>query len=124
MLSMEETSLLIDTEKDQLAITFSIDDVFRLLSGQMISEKAWTHVVGVFAEWYNDTYLIRNEDPKRKKARLDSYSEEQKHVLKEYRILTAFECGCPKCVIPDPDQPLKEDEKEIEIKEQMRRVED
>jgi hypothetical protein len=116
--------MIIDTEKDQLSITLSLDDVFNLLRGGTLSEDGWRHLTGVLGEWYHDRWHDRYEDPKRKKARLDSYSEEQKHVLKEYRILTAFECGCSKCVIPDPDQPLKEDEKEIEIKEQMRRVED
>lgn len=92
--------MIIDTEKDGLSIHISLDDVFNLLSGKGLSDKGWTHLAGVLGEWYHDTWLERSENPIEKKKRFDSYSEEQKHVLKENRILTALECGCKKCVIP------------------------
>ena len=115
--------MIIDTEKDRLDITLRLDDVFELLRGGTLSEEGWRHLAGVLGEWYKDTWHERYERVATKKARLDSYSQEQKHVLKEYRILTAFECGCSKCVIPDLD-PLPPQPSNQEIKWEIREIDE
>lgn len=90
--------MIIDTEKDRITLSITLDDALDLLGGKTLSDEGWKHLAGVLGEWYHDTWLERHEDPKEKEARISSYDQSQKHILKENRILTARECGCDKCM--------------------------
>lgn len=52
--------MIIDTEKDQLIITISLDDAFELLRGNGLSDDGWKHLAGVLGEWYHDTWNERD----------------------------------------------------------------
>jgi hypothetical protein len=54
--------MIIDTEKDQITITISLDDAFELLRGAGLSDKAWMHLAGIMGEWYKDTYHERGNN--------------------------------------------------------------
>ncbi len=51
--------MIIDTEKDGFQVTLSLDDIFEIIRGGSISEEGRQHVIGVFGEWYHDTWLER-----------------------------------------------------------------
>lgn len=58
--------MIIDSEKDRLVVSIPIHDVFNLMSGSSVREETRQHIIGVFAEWYHDTWLDRIGDPKEK----------------------------------------------------------
>jgi hypothetical protein len=61
--------MIIDTEKDRITLSITIDDAFNLLSGKGLSDKGWTHLCGVLGEWYHDTWLDRYVSPEEKKQK-------------------------------------------------------